>query len=979
MRQPRRLASAGEAIDRARPLGFSFEGRRLEGFAGDTLASALLAAGVDVVARSFKYRRPRGVWGCGAEEPNAILDVRDGARHDPNAQATRVTLRDGLVAAGLHGGTATLGARLGLPDRLHALLPAGFYYKTFMRPDWHLFEPAIRAMAGLGQADRSADPDRHEQRWLHLDVAVIGAGPAGLAAARVAADSGLRVGLIDDGTEVGGQLLVDDEPIDDLPGSHWARRIVAELESRPGVVVLRRTTAFGFFDHGLLGLLEVREEAPRGWARERLWKVRARRVVIATGAIERPIVFPDNDCPGIMSAYAVRHYLRRHGVLAGSRAVVLTGDDSGYATAGALRRAGAAVTVADLRAAGPAFDGLVFHGAIVAAVEGRRRVAGVRLVDAASPTRRLAELEADLVAVAGGWTPTVHLFCQAGGKLRYDDTLQAFVPDANGQGEIAAGAVCGARNTAEALAQGHAAGVRAIGDLGRASRLPAPRGAAVANDLGAPRPCWHVRLAGTRQWIDLHNDVTVADVELAARENYVSVEHLKRYTTLGMGTDQGKTSNLNGLALLAEITGRPIPEVGTTTFRPPYTPVSLGALAGTRKGPLLSPLRRLPAERVHGTHGAEFDEYGGWWRPACYRRDGEDRARAIEREVRTVREGVGLFDASPLGKIAVSGPDAALFCDRFYYNALLDLVPGRVRYCLLLNESGKIYDDGVVARLDEERFLLSPSSSHATGVHQIAEEWRQTGWPELDVAIANLTSAWATLAVTGPRARAVMERLDTDIPLDPTSLPHMAIGEGRVCGVTARIARVSFTGELSFEISVPSGYAAGLFDELMRIGGPDGLVPFGSEALLVLRMEKGYVLIGRDTDGTTEPDDLGMGGALARKPRDFIGRRSLQRDVSRDPGRLQLVGLANSVADEVLPTGAHVIERDGGRRRSLGYVTSSAWSPTLRRGIALGLLADGRAKIAAGERVELFHLGRSYVASVVSPVWYDPRGERLRG
>ena len=979
MSQPRRLASGGDAIDRARPLGFSFEGRRLEGYAGDTLASALLAGGVDVVARSFKYRRPRGVWGCGAEEPNAILDVRDGSRHDPNAQATRVLLRDGLVATGLHGGTATLAARLALPDRLHALLPAGFYYKTFMRPDWHLFEPAIRAMAGLGQADRSPDPDRYEQRWLHLDVAVIGAGPAGLAAARAAADSGLRVGLIDEGAEVGGQLLVDEEPIDDLPGAVWAQRTAAELASRPGAVVLLRTTAFGFFDHGFLGLLEARDQAPRGWARERLWKVRARRVVIATGAIERPIVFPDNDRPGIMSAYAVRHYLRRHGVLAGQRALVLTGDDSGYATAQALRRGGAVVTVADLRAAGPAFEDQVRRGTIVGAVEGRRRVAGVRLVDLAAPTRRVAELEVDLVAVAGGWTPTVHLFCQAGGTLRFDDTLQAFVPDASGQGEIAAGAVCGARSTAEALAQGHAAGARAASELGRSTRLPAPRGAAVANDQGTPRPCWHVRLPGTRQWIDLHNDVTVADVELAARENYVSVEHLKRDTTRGMGTEQGKTSNLNGLSLLAEITGRAIPEVGTTTYRPPYTPVSLGALAGQRKGALLSPLRRLPAERRHAACGAVFDEYGGWWRPAFYPRDGEDRERAIEREIRTVREGVGLFDASPLGKIAVSGPDAAVLCDRLYCNDLLGLAPGRVRYCLLLNDGGKVYDDGIVARLAEDRFLLSPSSSHATGVHQLAEEWRQTGWPELAVAIADLTSAWATFAVTGPRARAVVERLETDIALDPNALPHMAIGEGRIGGVPGRIARVSFTGELSFEISVPSGHAAALVDELLRIGRPDGLAPVGSEALLVLRMEKGYVLVGRDTDGTTEPDDLAMGGVLAKKARDFVGRRSLHREVSRDPGRLQLVGLANSVPDEVLPTGAHVIERDGQRRRSLGYVTSSAWSPTLGRGIALGLVADGRARIATGQPVELFHLGRSYVASVVPPTWYDPRGERLRG
>jgi sarcosine oxidase subunit alpha len=562
--------------------------------------------------------------------------------------------------------------------------------------------------------------------------------------------------------------------------------------------------------------------------------------------------------------------------------------------------------------------------------------------------------------------------------LRYDDAIAAFVPDRSVQDERTIGAARGLFSLAACLKDGHEIGVAAAGYMGRSIDLPPP----AAREEGAGygiRPYWRVDLPETRQWVDYQNDVTVEDIRLAARENYASVEHLKRYTTLGMAPDQGKTSNLNGLAILAEATGRAIPEVGTTTFRPPFVPVSLAALAGQRRGELYAPIRRLPAHRAHGERGAVFDEYGGWLRPACYPRVGESQAQAIGREVLAVRTGVGLFDGSPLGKLEVIGPDAARFLNLMYYNDLANLQPGRIRYCLLLSENGKVFDDGVVARLAEDRYLLSPSSSHAAAVAAALEEWRQCEYSAMRVAIANVTTAWATFAVTGPRARAVVERLDADIDLSAAALPHMSLVGGRIGGIPARIARVSFTGEASFEISVPAGYGPALYSRLEALGTDHAITPFGIESLLVLRAEKGYIIIGRDTDGTTEPQDLGMTGPLRTKQIDFVGRRSLLRPDSQRADRRQFVGLEPMSPAVVLPTGAHVCTTTAAGRRSLGYVTSSYFSPGLGRPIALAMVEAGRARMKAGETVDVFSLGKAFTAKVVSPVFYDPKGERLHG
>ncbi len=979
----RRLAAGGR-IDRSSVLPFTWQSAKLTGFAGDTLASALLANGVKVVGRGFKYHRARGIFAAGVEEPNAILDLECNGVQDPNARAATVELRAGMALRGVNARPDVDRDWYRGIDLLHRFLPAGFYYKTFF-PNWQRYEPRIREMAGLGRLRIAADTRRFETRSAQADVLVVGGGPSGLAAARAAASAGLSVMLADDRPGFGGSLLWRDATIDGLPGAKWAAATVRAL-AEAGVRLLPRTTAFGAYDDGAFGLLERRTASAAGWAEERLWTVRARHAVLAAGAIERPLVFPHNDRPGVMLAAAALHYLRHYAVLVGDEIVVATNNDSAYEVALALRAAGATVTLADVRGETPAVARVaieagvrVLPGSVVLHTIGAN---GVRLVDigpADATSARAATLRvpASVVAVSGGFSPAVHLHSQSRGKLRWDEARAAFYPAAAVAGQSLAGALAGAETLADALATGHRAGVDAATALGRTVTATPPfaHAAPVADPI---RPYWCVPIRGARQWIDLQNDVTVKDIRLAAQENYGSVEHLKRYTTLGMATDQGKTSNVNGLAILAGATGKTIPQVGTTTFRPPYTPVTLGALAGPRHGMLHTPWRRLPAHAEHAALNADIREYGGWWRPACYPRADETAAQAIRREATAARHSVGLFDGSSLGKIVVDGPDAAAFLNLLYYNDVATLKPGRLRYVLLLRENGVVYDDGVIARLGPERYQLSPSSSHTAGVLAMLEAWRQTEYFHMRVAFHDVTGAWATFAVSGPRSRDVLAPL-TDIDLSADALPHMAFADGTILGVAGRIARVSFTGERSYEVSVPASYGPALWRALMQAGAPDNITPYGIESLSVLRAEKGYILIGTDSDGMTFPDDLGMSGPLRAKKVDFVGKRSLLTPDARRPDRRQFVGLLPLDPEAVPHPGAHAIERTRDRLRSLGWVTSACHSPALGRSIALGMIARGRALAESGAEVELFHLGTTMRARVVTPTFYDPAGDKLHG
>ncbi len=981
-----RLPSGG-LIDRNSPIAFRWEGRDLEGFRGDTVASALLANGVRIVGRSFKYHRPRGIYACGAEEPNAIVDLSWNQRHDPSARATLVELLPGMRARGVNAWPSVNRDIFALLDRCHRFLPAGFYYKTFIAPSWRTYEDMVRRLAGVGRARKTPDPLHYESRHAHCDILIVGGGPAGLAAARAAAAGGAKVILIDERPDWGGSLLWRESEIEDRPASEWVAATIDALGRMDNVRLMPRTTAFGYYDHNALGLIEHRAAAPSGWAEERLWHVKAGRVVLATGAIERPLVFPDNDRPGVMSAAAVLRYIHQYAVLPGREAVVVTNNDSAYETAVALSQAGAKVTVADLRnTIGPAgrraaeAGAAIFTGSAVLAAFGSRGVTGVALgpPDATSIRQSNRTISADLVAVSGGWSPAVHLYSQSGGKLRYDDRSDTFVPTEPRAAQHLAGIVNGALDLGAALASGHRAGQEAARAIGHAADLSPPR-AGVPIPEAPIRAHRRIPIPKARQWVDFQSDVTVEDVALAARENYASVEHLKRYTTLGMAHDQGKTSNVNGLALLGEFTGREPGAVGTTTFRPPYVPVSIGAVVGYKHGPFFAPRRFLPIHAEHKATGASFREYGGWMRPACYPRTGETVVEAVRREALAARNKVGLFDGSSLGKIEVDGPDAAAFLNLIYYNEVANLRPGRLRYCLLLRETGVVFDDGVVARIDEQRYLLSPSSSHTAGVLAMLELWRQTEYPSMRVNFHDNTGAWATFAVSGPHSRTVIAALESDIDLADGALPHMAFSRGTIAGAPARIARVSFTGERSYEISVPCGCALALWRRLREIGARFGMEPFGVETLSLLRAEKGYILIGADTDGTTLPSDLGMTGPGTKKPVDFVGKRSLSTPDALRPDRRQLVGLRAASSDLVLPVGAHAFVRGEVGSRSLGWVTSSAMSPTLGHSVALAMIERGRELVAAGAAVEIFDRGRIMHATVTVPCFLDPDGERLRG
>ncbi len=794
----------GGAVDRGRPLAFTFDGRPYVGFAGDSIASALLANGVSIVGRSFKYHRPRGLWGAWTEEPNAIVDVMRNGLTTPNLRATTEPLENDIAVRSVNAAPNAAADRAALIDRLAPVLPAGFYYKTFLWPRWETFEGSIRAMAGLGRVDPNNRPPADNPQFnARCDLLVVGAGAAGLAAAAAAARAGRAVFLVDDHAEIGGQLIHRGGAIEGGDWRDWAHGLARAVEGAGGRV-MTRTTTYGVYDGDLVCAWERRAPLP-----DALWRIRPEKIVIAAGAIERPLILPDNDRPGVMSADAALVYLKRFGVLAGERVVVATNNDSAYAVAEALAEAGAEVEIVDTRASGVASTLRVTRGAAVEGVVGTQGVKGIRFGGRTH--------ECDALLLSGGWSPTVHLYAQARGRLRYDDARAALVPTGGVANLSVAGAANGAFTLADALREGHAAG----GGGRAAPNAPAGQYRVEAS--------WPKADDEGRRWIDFQNDVTLKDVALAAREGYVSVEHLKRYTTLGMATDQGKTANVNAIAAMAALTGRTIDETGTTTYRPPFVPVPMGIIAGRRRGALVNPLRRLPLEAEHRADRAQMREYGGWLRPAWYGSD--EPERAIQREASRARDTVALFDGSSLGKIEIIGPDAAALADFHSYNRLSTLKAGRIRYGFVLQESGVVLDDGVTLRLSEDRFLVSCSSGHTDAVRTRFELWRQDRFDAAHVFVHDTTAQWATLTVTGPRSRDLIDAAGLEVALDDEALPHMAFATGAFDGGPLRIARVSFTGDRSYELSVPARHAAHLrarlVEQLRMFGG--GLL--GLEAL----------------------------------------------------------------------------------------------------------------------------------------------------
>lgn len=945
--------SQGGIIDRRRPINFNFNGKHYQGFQGDTLASALLANGVKRVGRSFKFHRPRGIVSAGLEEFNAIVQLEEGAHKEPNRRATEIELYEGLCARSQNAWPSVEFDVLSLLGLMAKCLPAGFYYKTFMAPSWSLWEGFIRRTAGLGTVPTQSDADYYQENNTHCDCLVVGAGPAGLAAALAAANAGRDV------------LLMEQLPR--WPGSQEQNERHKHLQGMSNVRRVNKCQVFAYYDHNVLAAIETVSDVQPASAKvskpcQRLWKIHAQEVILATGAIERPLTFINNDRPGIMLAASVSQYITRYALFPGKQVLVVTNNNSAYQTALDLNAVGCEVAVIDGRAEpkGSLVQQASEQGIQLYAGYGITKVHGSRWVKAltiapldssgCTVNEKSIQLDCDLVAMSGGWNPTVHLFSQSGGKLRYDDQHCCFKPDLATQAVSCVGA---------------ANGDFADKDLGDG----------VAHSWIQPQ--WHrPDQPSDKQWVDFQYDITVADIEQAARENFISVEHFKRYTGTGMCVDQGKTGNVTALAILGEITGRKVPEVGTTKFRPPFHPVTIGAMVGQTHGEFYTPQRQMPAHSWHQTHGAVFEDAGGWLRPSYYLQTGESAKQAISREVGAARNSAGLFEGSPLGKIEVRGKDAAEFLNRIYLNTMITLKPGKVRYGLMLNENGIIIDDGVLACLAENHYQVGTTSAGALRIYRWMEEWLQCEWPQLDVQITPLTQQWAVCTLSGPKAREVLQKLPGNIDLSAETFPHMSVKEGALAGVNARVFRVSFTGEVSYEINVPANYGLLLWQTLMAAGSDCGITPYGIEALEILRTEKGYLHIGTDTDGTTCPGDVGWGGPVKKKTTDFIGRRSLSRAANIATDRLQFVGLA-AKAEQALPIGAHLINEQIPSLpvETQGYVTSSHFSPTLNKPVALGLLKGGHQR--TGETIYVYDQGQIFSAEVVSPVFYDPDGGRL--
>ncbi|HEY7765470.1 MAG TPA: sarcosine oxidase subunit alpha family protein [Aestuariivirgaceae bacterium] len=973
----------GGLINREKRLGFTFDGKPYQGLEGDTLASALMANGVRLMARSFKYHRPRGVLTAGSAEPNALVELREGGRREANTRMTMIELYEGLVAKSQNRWPSLYFDVSAINQLASPILVAGFYYKTFMWPKafWEkLYEPVIRRAAGLGQATYERDPDRYEKSYAHCDVLVIGGGPTGLMAAATAARSGSRVLLADEGAMFGGSLLGETEEIDATSGVEWAQEVTAELASLPEVTLLPRTTVFGWYDDNVFGAVERVADhklMPGPYEpRQRYWRIHAKRAILAAGAEERPLVFGGNDRPGVMLASAVRSYVNRHAAAPGRTGVVFTNNDSGYRTARDLRAKGvriAAIFDSRKEASAPDAAGVeVMTGAVITHVAGSLGVTSVSF----NRGRGEEQIDCDFVAMSGGFNPNVHLACHRGQSPIWNDALQAFVPPETGSPLVAAGAAGGSMLLSECLKEGALAGAQAANDTGfhcKALAVPLTR-----DDRYAIAPLWWVKESRSKAFVDFQNDVTAKDIPLTAQEGYRHVELAKRYTTLGMATDGGRTSNINGAGILAGATGRSMAEVGTTTYRPYFTPVSFGAFAGPFAAKHFQPVRRTPVHEWAEEQGAVFVETGLWMRSSWFPRPGEtDWLESVTREVKATRESAGICDVSTLGKIDIQGADAAELLNRVYCNGWNTLEVGKARYGLMLREDGIVFDDGTTSRLSEDHFFMTTTTANAARVMSHLEFCHQALWPDLDVQYVSVTEQWAQMAVAGPNARRCLQKI-TDAELNDRTFPYMAAREVTVLGhVPARLFRISFSGEHAYELSVPADYGNLVARALMHAGAEFNITPYGVEALSVMRIEKGHVA-GSELNGTTTAADLGLGRMMSTK-KDYVGRMMAQRPGLTRPDREVVVGIRPANKTDRLYSGAHILTK--GDAPSLendqGYVSSVAFSPMLDMWIGLALCKRGRER--HGETVQLFDGLRDMhiEAELCEPVHFDKENKRL--
>ena len=997
MSQNFRLDKTGH-INRDKKISFKFNGKKYFGYEGDTLASALLANGIHLVGRSFKYHRPRGFIGAGVDEPNAHVQLDSGAKTEPNAIATTVELVEGLVATSQNcwpSVTFDFGA---INNLFNKFFPAGFYYKTFMWPKnfWYkVYEPIIRRAAGLGVAPLKPDPDRYEHKFEYCDVLVAGSGPSGLASALAAAKNGARVILAEDKPRFGGSLLTDEVTIGNKKGKDWADETILQLKSMPNVIVKNRSQVFGYYDHNMMVMLErTRDhiENPTEFTpRQRLWYIRAKEVIVSTGSIERPLVFGNNDRPGIILASAAKEYMKVYGVLVGKKPIIFTNNDSAYDTAIEFKKNGVDPLVVDVRANSKSsivkeaknlnINIKFSHG--IANSKGYLRVNSAtigKLNSNKSDYESLENVLCDCICVSGNWTPTVHLSSQSGNKLKFDEKINAFIPSESRQNETSIGSANGSFTLKQSLDEGFNKGYELSNKITKKnskSTIPTSN----EKNYGQHDKFWCMPLPKNKHYkrfVDFQNDVAVSDIELAVREGFRSIEHVKRYTTLGMATDQGKTSNLNGLQLVSNIEEKIVPEVGHTTFRPPYTPVTIGAIVGREVGKYYRPTRKSPMHEWHEKNNAVFVDAGLWLRPRYYKQDNETLMEASKREAANVRNNVGICDVTSLGKIDIKGPDSAEFLNRVYTNAWMKLPVGKARYGVMLREDGIVFDDGTTTRISENHFHMTTTTAQAVNILAHLEYYLQVVWPELDVNVLSTTEQWAGAALAGPNSRNLLSKLFTDIDVSNEAIPFMGYKEADLFGVPARIFRISFSGELAYEINVESGYGIFMWEKVMELGKEMNIEPYGTEALSTLRIEMGHVA-GSEIDGRVISSDLSLEGMLSKK-KDFIGKRSLNREAFLDPNREKIVGVVPLDKKSMIPEGSHLVRDSNASlpNPKLGHISASCWSVEYNNPFSLAILQDGKKRI--GEK--LFALSplknKNIEVEIVSSHYVDSKGERVR-
>ena len=997
MSQPFRLNKEG-LINRNKKISFTFNGKKLFGYEGDTIASALIANGIHLVGRSFKYHRPRGFFGAGVEEPNAKLQVEFNGHSEPNVNATEMELVEGLSATSQNCWPSVnfdIGA---INNFLKMFFPAGFYYKTFMWPKsfWYkIYEPFIRKAAGLGVASIEKDKERYEHKFEYCDLLVTGSGPSGLASAYAAAKNGAKVILAEDKPRFGGTLLTDDVSIDNLSGKDWAEKIITELKSMPNVTVKNRSQVFGYYDHNMLVMFERvsdhLEKKSKFTPRQRLWYIRAKETILSTGSIERPIVFGNNDTPGIFLSAAAKEYMKVYGVLVGKKPLIFTNNDSAYETALEFKKNNVEPIILDTReehsselideAKSKGIDIRFSHGVIVA--NGYKKVKSAKigkLNKDKNSFEKIETIECDCICVSGFWTPSVHLASQSGNKLKYEEKIDAFIPDKKKQHETSVGAANGSFTLEESLKHGFENGSNLSAKITETkTEISIPN--VNEKKYGAHDKFWCMPLPkneNPKRFVDFQNDVSVSDIEIALREGYRSIEHVKRYTTLGMATDQGRTSNLNGLQLVSNIENKIVPEVGHTTFRPPFTPITIGTIVGREVGMEYMPTRKTPMHEWHEKNNAVFVDAGAWKRPRYYKQGNETLFEASKREAKNVRENVGICDVTTLGKIDIKGPDAAEFLNRVYTNAWMKLPVGKARYGLMLREDGIVMDDGTTTRISENHYHMTTTTAQAANVLSHLEYYLQIVWPELNVNVVSTTEQWAGAAIAGPKSRDMLSKLYPDLDVSNDALPFMGYKEADFFGVPSRIFRISFSGELAYEINVKSDHGMFMWEKMMEVGKEFGNQPYGTEALSTLRIEMGHVA-GPELDGRTIPSDVSLNGLVSKK-KDFIGKNSLGREAFNVESRQKIVGLIPIDRKSSIPEGSHLVQDQNAKlpNPKLGHVSSSCWSVENNNPFSLAIMKDGKNMIGKKFFAVSPLKNKSIEVEVISSHYVDPEGKRVR-